>query len=131
MRIGYIPELDITEELKSEEFTWYQELIGQLRWAIEIGRVDILLKVSLLYQHLSLSRDGHLEQALHIMGYLKTHNKIRLMFDKGMLTFDDRMFKSYDWEDFYKNSKEHIPPNMPEARGLPVERAHSVPSSVP
>ena len=53
------------------------------------------------------------------------------MFDKGMPTFDDRMFKSYDWEDFEKNAKEQIPPKMPESWGLPVERAHSVPSSVP
>ena len=121
MSNGYRPELDVTAELRADDFTWYQELIGQLRWAIEIGRVDILLEVSLLSQHLALSREGHLEQALNIMGYLKTHKKMRLMFDKGMAAFDDRMFKSYDWEDFYKNAKEKIPPNMPEARGLPVE----------
>ena len=40
---------------------------------------------------------------------------------KGTPTFDSKMFKSYDWEDFYKDAKEHIPPNMPKARGLPVK----------
>ena len=118
---GYRPEMDVTAELKADGVTWYQELIGQLRWAIEIGRVDILLEVSLLSQHLALPREGHLEQALHIMGYLKGHKKMRLMFDKGTPRFENKMFKSYDWEDFYKGAKEQIPPNMPEARGLPVE----------
>ena len=107
----------MTAELKEDGLRWYQELIGQLRWAIEIGRVDILLEVSLLSQHLALPREGHLEQALHVMGYLKVHTKLRLMFDRGMPQFDTNMFKSYDWEDFYKDAKEAIPTNMPEPRG--------------
>ena len=89
--------------------------------AVEIGRVDILLEVSLLSQHLALPREGHLEQVIHIMGYINDHKKLRLMFDKGMPTLNNKMFKTYDWEDFYKDAKEQIPPNMPEARGLPVE----------
>ena len=55
------------------------------------------------------------------MGYLNVHTKLRLMVDRGMPQFDANMFKSYDWENFYKGAKEQIPPNMPEARGLPVE----------
>ena len=37
----YTPELDATTELESDSITMYQELIGELRWEIEIGRVDI------------------------------------------------------------------------------------------
>ena len=37
---GYRPELDATAELKENGVTWYQELIGMLRWAVEIGRVS-------------------------------------------------------------------------------------------
>ena len=118
---GYRPEMDVTAELKEDGVRWYQELIGQLRWAIEIGRVDILLEVSLLSQHLVLPCEGHLEQALHVIGYLKVHTKLRLMFDRAMPQFYGKMFKSYDWEDFYRGAKEQIPPNMPEARGLPVD----------
>ena len=40
---GYKPELDSTCELKADGVQLYQELIGSLRWAVEIGRVDILL----------------------------------------------------------------------------------------
>jgi hypothetical protein len=39
--------MDITEELNEDDTTYFQELIGVLRWATEIGRVDILLAVSL------------------------------------------------------------------------------------
>ena len=34
---GYRPEMDVTAELKADGVQWYQEMIGQLRWAIEIG----------------------------------------------------------------------------------------------
>ena len=62
---GYRPELAATAELKSDGVQWYQELIGSLRWAVEIGRLDILLEVTLLSQQLALPREGHLEQVLH------------------------------------------------------------------
>ena len=39
---SYVPETDQSEELKTDDITMFQELIGELRWAIEIGRVDIL-----------------------------------------------------------------------------------------
>ena len=48
LKSGYKPEMDDTAELKADGLHWYQELIGQLRWAVELGRVDILLEVSLV-----------------------------------------------------------------------------------
>ena len=77
MGSGYRPELDVTAELKADGIQWFQEVIGQLRWAIELGRVDVLLEMSLLSHHFALLREGHLEQALHIMGYLKSHKKFK------------------------------------------------------
>ena len=53
-------------ELGSKDMRYYQEVIGILRWAIEIIRIDTLLEVALLYSHLALPRTGHLEQAYHI-----------------------------------------------------------------
>ena len=48
MENGCIPELDDTPELHKDDITFYQEIIGMLRWAIEIGRVDIHTEVSLM-----------------------------------------------------------------------------------
>ena len=55
------------------------------------------------------------------MGYLKDHKKLRLMFDIGRPSFDDRPFQRYDWQDYYIDAKEKIPPNMPEAKGFAVD----------
>ena len=84
IRHSYKPETDCTAELGAEGLQSYQEIIGSLRWAVEIGRFDILLEVALMSKHLALPRDGHLEQVLNIMGYLKTHKKMRLLYDCGL-----------------------------------------------
>ena len=39
---NYCPELETSPEMKSVGIQDYQELIGTLKWAVELGRVDIL-----------------------------------------------------------------------------------------
>ena len=78
LRHGYKPELDVTAELKAEGVNFFQEIIGQLRWAVELGRVDILYEVSIMSCHLAMPREGHLEQIYHLLGYLKVHKKMRM-----------------------------------------------------
>ena len=39
----YHPSEDVTKEMNTEGLQVYQELIGIPRWAVKIGRVDILL----------------------------------------------------------------------------------------
>lgn len=117
---GYKPEEDTTAELGKEGVSYYQELIGVLRWGVELGRIDILHEVSVLSQHLALPREGHLEQALHIFGFLKTHPKRKIAFDPDHPKIDPSRFKKYNWEDFYRDAVEAIPPNAPKARGKHV-----------
>ena len=45
---------------------WFQELIGILRWSVEIGRVDILTELSLLPACQASPHEGHLNQLLRI-----------------------------------------------------------------
>jgi hypothetical protein len=78
MNNNYTPELDVTVELDDEDVTFYQELIGVLRWATEIGRVEILLEVALLSQYSASPREGHMEQLLHIFAFLRRHPKLTL-----------------------------------------------------
>lgn len=68
---GYRPEIDVSQELTGEEASYYQSLIGILRWMVELGRVDICLEVSLMSSHLALPREGHLECLFHIFAYLE------------------------------------------------------------
>jgi hypothetical protein len=110
---GYRPEDDVTNELQSEGITHFQEVIGILRWAVELGRIDIACEVSMLSSHLALPRVGHLNQAYHIFGYLKLHiDEIKVPTDR---------FQTYNWQDFYKDAKEDIPLDMPEPRGQSVQ----------
>jgi hypothetical protein len=45
---GYCPELDVSALLDVDYTLWYQKLIGILRWAVELWRIDIHLSVALL-----------------------------------------------------------------------------------
>ena len=45
---NYKPELDDSPLLEPDMISRYQQLIGILRWACELGRLDILLETLLL-----------------------------------------------------------------------------------
>jgi hypothetical protein len=45
---SYAPELDTSEECTDDEATLYENLIGILRWIIELGRIDIAFELSAL-----------------------------------------------------------------------------------
>ena len=81
--------MDDSCELKADGLQYYQELVGVLRWMVELGRVDILLETSLMSAHLALPRLGHLEQLIHIFGYLKAHPKRNLSFDAVYPNIDE------------------------------------------
>jgi len=71
---GYRLGLDATAELIPVQLNCYQGLIGVLRWICKLGRLDIVLPVSLMLWYLANSRWGHLQQVMHIIGYLKKYN---------------------------------------------------------
>ena len=71
MDTTYNPAEDVSKVLNEDGLQAYQEMIGILRWAVEIGRIDILIEVSLLSLHVALPRVGHLLTVYRIFGYLK------------------------------------------------------------
>jgi hypothetical protein len=119
---GYRPELDISTELNDEMATRFMQLVGILRWAVELGRIDICTELSQLSQHQSLPRRGHLEAAYHIFAYLKKHdNGGRIVFDPITPVIDVRsLSNAADWTDFYGDVAEELPPQMPEPKGKTV-----------
>ena len=117
MSVSYHPSEDVSPELNVQGVQTYQELIGILRWAVEIGRVDILLEVSLLSSHLALPRSGHLQAVYQIFGYLKHVPKRKLYFDPVSPSISEDRFHKFEWEDFYRDAKEAIPLDGPKPRG--------------
>ena len=108
----YRPEVDTTDECDDQYASRYQNLIGVLRWAVELGRIDIYTEVALRSQHLALSRMGHLEAVYHVFAYLNKHGKSRIIFDPTN--------HRPDWSPFYQQLEEELPPKMPEPLGNPV-----------
>ena len=76
-----------------------------------------MLKTSLMSAHLALPRIGHLEQVIHMFGYLKLHPKRKVIFDASHPSIDEHRFKKYDWYDFYRGAKEAILLDCPEPLG--------------
>ena len=73
--MGYCPELDVSLAFVSDETVYSQFLVGVVRWDVKIGHIDIITKMFLISSYLVILRQGHMEAALHIIGYLKLmHN---------------------------------------------------------
>ena len=122
MVLNYAPELDASPELGIEGIQFYQELIGMLCWATELGRTDILLETSLLSQYQASPRQGHLEQALHIFAYMDKKPKTSLYMDPLLPNVDYSNFKANkeDFKEYYRDADEELPHRMPKPRGRPV-----------
>ena len=118
--MDYKPELDDTPELDPSRATYFQGLIGILRWCIKLGCMDIIMEVMKLSSFLVSPREGHLEQAFHILAYLKKHLHSSLVFDDTEPDLSGFHFKKCDWEAQYPGAKEPIPNNAPKPLGCGV-----------
>ena len=92
MSSDYKPELDATAELEPYGITMCRELMGKLRWEIEIVRLDILHEVSVISSCQSSPCDGHLQKILHIFALLKMNPKLTLYFDPNIAIIDPTSF---------------------------------------
>ena len=101
----------------------FQQLIGILRWACELGRLDILLEVSLLSAFNAAPRQGHLDQAYNIFSYLKLHQPQCILFDPSSpeILTDFVEFNEDAWEGIYPVDGELLPTDMPSPRGASVK----------
>jgi len=109
---GYRPEIDITDALDPDQASYYQTLIGVIRWKVELGRVDIATECSLLSSHLVYPREGHFECALNMMGYLKWKHNSHLFFDPTYPTIDfDSFNNGAEWKELYGEVTEPVPDN--------------------
>jgi len=120
MTANYRPELAFSPHLTDGGINYYMELIGILRWVVELGRLDIMIDVSLLSSYSMQPRQGHLDQVFHIFGYLKHNKRETIVFDESYVEWNEDSFEKHDWTDFYKGVRENLPPNAPPAHGLPV-----------
>ena len=117
---NYRPEIDISVKLDDSEASYYQSLIGILRWIVELGRLDIGCEVSMLVSCMVLPSVGLIEQVLHIFSYLKSHHNTEMVFDPSEPNFDvDRIFPREDWSGTLSGElQEELTHVMPEVRAF-------------
>jgi hypothetical protein len=122
MVASFVPELDGSPELDADETQYFQELIGMLRWATELGRVDIFFEVSILSQYQASPREGHLGQIMNIFAFLKKKPKLSIYLDPSLPNIDygDFRTKREDFTEQYRGAEEQMPHNIPRPRGRPV-----------
>ena len=122
--LKYCPEMDVSDECSSSQTQFFQNLIGILRWTVELGCIDIAYEVSILSRYLSQPRTGHLVQALHIFKYLDVHKSNELAFDPAYHDVEDPQLvqaRIDAMKEMYPDAVEDLPPNAPPPRGNPVE----------
>ena len=81
---------------------------------VELGQVDIITEVSELSSHSALPREGHLEAVFKIYSYLKYKHNLLMVYDPTYPIILEDEFPKRDWNNFYGNVKEHVPPVMPK-----------------
>ena len=122
MRKDYRPELDVSLELGPEETAEYQQLIGMLRWGVELGRIDYSYELSLLSSHLAMPREGHMEAVYGIFGYLaQEKSNTTLVFDALVPKVSMDSFPDAEWtKSIYGEGEEELPRKRLEPLGLPM-----------
>ena len=113
---GYRAETDQSTQLAVEEASYYQSLIGILRWIVELGRIDICCEVSMLSSCMALPREGHLGAVLHLFAYLKSHRNAPIVFDPSYPAIDGNDFQKQDWSNTiyaFDGLEELIPGDAP------------------
>jgi hypothetical protein len=116
---NYRPELDASEYCDDEMADFYQQQAGVLRWAVELGKINVTAEASMMASYSAAPRIGHFNALMHMFAYLLHHPRSRLVFDDSYVEIDDG--EDHDWKDFYPDAEESIPPNAPEPRGKPVQ----------
>ena len=116
---NYTPELDVSDLCNDELHNYFQQQIGVLRWAVELGRIDICTEVSIMASYCAAPRVGHLDAVFHMIAYLKQHSRSHIVFDPAYVKHQEP--QRPDWRDFYADAREMLPPDMPEPLGEPVQ----------
>ena len=116
--------MDESPLLDDQGLKLYQTLIGMAQWTCTIGCFYISFTVSSLSRFTAAPREGHLQLAIYMFGYLKKHSNWNLVINSGSLLVPEE-FKSStfqrDFLDDYPNVHEELEPTMPIAFGSELE----------
>ena len=86
---------------------------------MELGRIDIFAVVAVMSQYSESPQLGHPEGLYYMFEYLMKYDMSRVVFDLFQPKVDDSVFVSgtTDCKYFYGETKEELPPEMPDPLG--------------
>jgi len=109
--------------LDDDGITRYRMCIGCINWAVTIGRFDAMFAAITMARYSAVPREGHLNVALRIIGYLKYHAKgaIRMIVEKPKFELENESdIAAIKWKEKYPEAKEKIPLHYPIPKGKSV-----------
>lgn len=116
------PEIDETPVLEDNDIQLYQSYIGILRWAVELGRIDLSHVAGVMARFSACPREAHLAALIRVFAYCKKHLESKLVFDPQVNDYSDIEWMEEDWSQFYPSIEgEVLPTDMPSPRGAPVQ----------
>ena len=116
---NYRPEADISPELPPHIASYYQSLIGILRWIVELGRADIVMETSAMASMMALPREGHLKTVFQMFAFLSGKHNGVMVFYPSEPDLDLSKISKEDWSATpYGRCHEDIPSNAPPPRGI-------------
>ena len=92
MTTNYRAKIDVSPELNAIDATYYQSLIGDIRWMVELGRVDICTEVLMLSSCLALPRERDLLQLFCMFPYSEKEHNCEMVFDHTVPSIDKSDF---------------------------------------
>ena len=115
------PEIDDSPLCGERDHAIFRSIIGSLNWMITLGRFDVSYATSALSRFAMAPREGHLQAALRVLGYLKTFNKGRVIIDPSYIDHSQFPVEDHEnWCEFYPDAEEEIPKDIPVAKGKGV-----------
>ena len=114
------PELDNSELASAELITKFMCMVGQLQWAVTLGRYDILVHVMSMSRFRLAPKLGHIERIKRINGSLSRTKYYALRFKIDESNYMHLPDLEYDWTRIYGYVLEEITKDAPEPLGKSV-----------
>ena len=114
------PELDNSDLASDDLITKFMCMVGQLQWAVTLGRYDILAHVMSMSRFRLAPKVGYIERMKRIYAYLSRTKHYALRFRTDEPNYMHLPDLEYDWTKIYGNVCEEIPKDAPEPHGKSV-----------
>jgi hypothetical protein len=86
---------------------------GVLRWCVELGNIATMTDVYVLFSHLCLLREGHLDTVYHLFVRLVLNQNAQVVCNPAYTEIDESSFINTDWRAMYREIKEVDPIDAP------------------